>query len=93
VILARPIAPGATVAAVVISPCPISLGERALDEVGGIELFEQFHDYSNIPAFTVDARWLGVHRPASRKIRGPSASLGMTQKSDDASKPLIFVSF
>jgi hypothetical protein len=26
--------------------------------------------------------WLGVRRLASRKIRGPSASLGMTQKTE-----------
>ena len=70
---------------------PHILGERAFDEIGGIELLEEFHDYSGTPACAAVAPWLGVHRPASRKIRGPSAALGMTQKSDDASSRFIFV--
>ena len=28
--------------------------------------------------------WLGCSKPASRKIRGPSATLGMTQSGDDS---------
>ena len=35
--------------------------------------------------------WLGVRRLALRKIRGPSASLGMTQEEDDTKSEQVCV--